>query len=196
MVSHPRSWTLMLTHAYFVLKVFFVVHSLSHVQLFATPWTAACQAPLSSTISQSLLKFMSIEVVMLSNYLVLCRPLLLLPSVFPSIQVFPNKVALCIRWPEYKSFRFCTSPWFPLGLTGWISLQSKGLSRVFSNTTVWKHQFFGAQPSFTLGFPDGSDGKEYACNVGDQVRSLGQEDHLEKGMATHSSILAWKIPWT
>ena len=86
--------------------------------------------------------------------------------------------------------------WFPLGLTGLISLKSKGLSRVFSSTTIWKHQFFGAQPSFTLSFPDGSDGKEYACNVGDQVRSLGREDPLEKGMAIHSSILAWRIPWT
>ena len=83
----------------------------------------------------------------------LCRPLLLLPSIFPHIRVFSNESVLCIRWPKYWSFSFNISPsndikgWFPLGWTGWISLQSKGLSRVFSNTTVQKHQFFGAQLS-------------------------------------------------
>ena len=75
--------------------------SLSHVRLLATPWTAARQAPMSVTISQSLLKFMSIEVVMLSNHLVLCCSLLLLPSIFPNIRVFSNKSVLCIRWPKY-----------------------------------------------------------------------------------------------
>ena len=77
-----------------------VVESLSHVWLFMTPWTAACQAPLS-TISRSLLKLMSIELVMLSNHLILCLLLLLLHSIFPSIRVFPNESALRIRWPEY-----------------------------------------------------------------------------------------------
>ena len=87
-----------------------------------------------------------------SNRLILCHPLLLQPSIFPSIRVFPNEsAALHIRWPKYWSFSFNISPsvnsqdWAPLGWTGWISLQSKGLSRVFSNTTVQKHQFFGAQ---------------------------------------------------
>ena len=86
---------------------FVVVPSLSHVWLFATPWTAACQASLSFTISWSLLKLMFIELVMPSNHLVLCHPLFLLPSIFPSIGVFSSKEsALCIRWPKYFSFSF------------------------------------------------------------------------------------------
>ena len=87
-----------------------IVQSLHHVQLFVTPWTAACQASLSFTISWSLLKLMSIESVMLPNHLILCCPLLLLPSDFPSIKVFSNELALCIRWPKYWSFSFNTSP--------------------------------------------------------------------------------------
>ena len=121
----------------------FVAQSRSHVRLFATLWTAAPQAPLSSTMFQSLLKLMSIEVVMPSSHLILCRPLLLQSSIFPSIRVFSNESVLCIRWPKYWSFSFniSTSNEHPrlisiLGWTGWISLQSKGLSRVFSNTTV------------------------------------------------------------
>ena len=86
------------------------VQLLSRVQLLETPWTAACQASLSITISQSLLKFMSIESVMPSNDLLLCRPLLLPPSIFPSIRVFSNESVLCIRWPEYWSFSFSISP--------------------------------------------------------------------------------------
>ena len=133
-----------------MLLLLFVVQLLSHVLLFATSWTAACQASLSFTISWSLLKLLSIELVMPSNYL--CRPLLLLPSIFPSIKVFPNELTLCIRW-QYWSFSFSISPsneysglisfrvdWFDL-------LASKGLSRVFSSTTVQNHQFFGTQPS-------------------------------------------------
>ena len=77
------------------------VQLLSRVQLFATPWTAARQASLSITNSQSLPKHLSIESVMLSNHLILCCPLLLLPSIFPTIRVFPNELALCIRWPKY-----------------------------------------------------------------------------------------------
>ena len=87
-----------------------VVQSLSHVRLFATPWTGACQALLYSTVSQSLLKFMSVEQVMLSNCLILCHPRLLLPSIFPSIRVFSNKSVLCIRWPKYWSFSFSIHP--------------------------------------------------------------------------------------
>ena len=91
--------------------VFFIfVQSLSHVQLFATPWTAAHQASLSFTISQSLLKLMSIELVMPSNHLILCYPLLLLPSVFPSIRVIPNESTLDIRWPKYWHFSYSISP--------------------------------------------------------------------------------------
>ena len=86
------------------------VQSLSLLRLFATPWTAAHQASLSITNSWSLLKFMSIESVMPSNHLILCRPLLLLPPIFPSIRVFSNESALHIKWPKYKSFSFSTSP--------------------------------------------------------------------------------------
>ena len=120
------------------------VQSPSHVWLFVTPWTAAHQASLSTTNSQSLLKLMSIESVMPSNYLTLCRPLLLRPSIVPSIRVFSNKsVDQSIGVSASESvLRMNIHDWFPLGLTGLISLQSKGLSRVFSNTTVQKHQFF------------------------------------------------------
>ena len=129
------------------------VQSHSHVQLFATPWTAARQASLSITNSQSLLKLMSIESVMTYNHLILCRPLLLPPSIFPSIRVFSNESALRIRWQKYWSFSFSISPsneysgLISFRMDGWTSLQSKGLSRVFSNTTVQTHQFFGAQLS-------------------------------------------------
>ena len=107
-----------------------------------TLWTAAHQASLSVTNSQNLLKLMSIELVMPSNHLILCRPLLFLPLIFPRIRVFSNESALRIRWPKYWSFSFSISPsneysgFISLGLTGLISLQSKGLSRVFSRTTV------------------------------------------------------------
>ena len=87
----------------------FVVQSLSHVRLFVTPWTAAHQASLSFTISRSLLKLMSIEPVMPSNHLILSCPLLL-PSIFSSIRVFSNELALCIRWSKYCSFNFSISP--------------------------------------------------------------------------------------
>ena len=125
------------------------VQLLSCVRLFATPWTAAHQASLSITNSWSLLKFMSIESVVPSNHLILCRPLLLPPPIFPSIRVFSNESVLRIKWPKNWSFSFNISPsneqdWFPLG---W-----KGCSRVFSNTTVQKHQFFGAQPSYSPTF--------------------------------------------
>ena len=87
-----------------------VDQSPSRVQLFVTPWTAAHQASLSFTVSQSLLKLMSIELVRSSNHLILCCPLLLLPSIFPSIRVFYNESALCIRWPKYWNFSFSISP--------------------------------------------------------------------------------------
>ena len=95
---------------WYILKSDVIVQSLSHVQLFATPWTAARLASLSLTISWSLLKPMSIESVMSSNHLILCRPLLLLTSIFPSIRVFSNESALRIRWPKYWSFTFSISP--------------------------------------------------------------------------------------
>ena len=86
------------------------VQSLSHIRLFATPWTAARQASLSINNSRSLLKLMSIELVIPSNHLILCHPLLLSPSIFPNIRVFSNESALCIRWPKYWSFSFSNSP--------------------------------------------------------------------------------------
>ena len=110
-----------------------------------------CNTPgfLSFTISQSLLKLMSIESVMLSNHLILFCPLLLLPSIFPSIRVFFNESgSQSIRVSASASvLPMNTQDWYPLGWTGWISLQSKGLSRAFSNTTVQKHQFFSTQLS-------------------------------------------------
>ena len=124
---------------------FYSVWSLSRVLLFATPWTAACQASLFITNTQSLLKIMSIVSVMPSNHLILGRPLLLSLSIFPSIRVFSNESVLHIRWPKYWSYSFSISPsneysglisfridWFDL-------LSVQGLSRVFSNTTVGEH---------------------------------------------------------
>ena len=127
-----------------------IVQSLSCVQLFATPWTVACQASLSFTISQSLLKLMCIESMMPSNHLILCYPLLLLPSIFPSIRVFSNELALHIKWPRYWSFSINISNEYSglisFKIDGFDLLQSKGLPRVFFNTTIRRHQFFGTQP--------------------------------------------------
>ena len=118
----------------------------------ATPWTAARQASLSITNSRSVLKLMSVESVMPSNHVVLCRPLLLPPSIFPSIRVFSNESVLHMRWPKYWCFSFNISPSYEY--SGPISFRmdkldfmSKGLSRVFSNARVQKHQFFGTQLS-------------------------------------------------
>ena len=117
------------------------IQSLSHVQLFVTPWTVAHHASLSITNSQSL----PIESVMPSNLLILCCPLLLLPSIFPSIRVLSNELALCIRWSDYWSFNFSISP--SNEYSGLISLLSEELSRIFSSNTIWKYQFFSAQSS-------------------------------------------------
>ena len=132
-----------------------IVFLFSHSVMSDTviPWTAARQVSLSFTISQSLLKLLSIESVMPSNHLILCHPFLLLPSISPSIRVFSNKLVLCIMWPKYQSFSFSVSSsneysgLISFRLICLISLQSKGLSRVFSSTTVQKHQFFSAQLS-------------------------------------------------
>ena len=134
-------------------RFFSSVQSLSCVQLFVNPWTVAHQTSLSITNSQSSLKLNSIESAMPSKHLIFCCPLLPPPSIFHSIRVFSNESALCIKWPKYWSFSFSISPsneysgLISLEWTDWISLQSKGLSRVFSNTTVQKHQFFSAQLS-------------------------------------------------
>ena len=155
-VSFGQLWTLV-TRTGYVSQFFFfffnlywicynIQFSYSVLSDSVTPWTAARQASLSITNSQSLPKLMSIESVMPSNYLILCRPLLLLPSIFPSIRVFSNESALRMRWPSIGVsastlvLPMNTQDWSPLGWTGWISLQ-------FSNTTVQKHQFFGAQLS-------------------------------------------------
>ena len=130
-----------------------VVFSCSVASDSVTPWTAAHQASLLSTVSLSLLKFMSIESVTLSNHLILCHYLLLLPSIFPSIRVFSNESALRIKCLKYWSFSFSISPSSEYsGLISfrvdWFDLfEIQGLSRVFSSTTVWKQQFFGVQPS-------------------------------------------------
>ena len=143
-VAKSRTWLLLFLSS---------VQSISRVRLFVTPWITACQVSLCITNSQSSLKFMSIELVMLSSHLILCWTFFLLSPIPPNIRVFSNESALSIKWPKYCSFSFSishtneTQDWSPLGWTGWISLQSKGLSRVFSNTTVQKYQFFGAQLS-------------------------------------------------
>ena len=105
-LSHPVYILLLRSSSYVFV---FVFQPLSHVQIFANPWTAACQASLSFTVSWSLLKFMSIESVLPSNHLILCHPLLLLPSIFPNVRVFSNELALCIRWPNLwlRSAPYC-----------------------------------------------------------------------------------------
>ena len=129
------------------------VQSLSRVWLSATPWTAAHQASLRIINSQNLLKFMFFTSVMPSNHLILHRQLLLPPQSFPASGSFPMS-QFFTSGGQSIGVSASTSvlpmniqDWFPLGLTGWISLQSKELSRVFSSTTVWKHQFFNTQPS-------------------------------------------------
>ena len=131
---------------------FFAVQLLSCVWLFVTK-DCGTQASLSFTISQSLLKFMSTELVMPSKHFILCCPLLLPPpSIFPSIRVFSSESARHIRWPNYWSFSFSISPsneysgLISFRIDWFFSLLSKGLLRVFSNTTVLKHQFLGTQP--------------------------------------------------
>ena len=129
-----------------------VLQALSSGWLFVTPWTAAHQASLSFTISRSLLKLMSTELVIPANHLILCHSLPLLPSVFPSMRVFSSELVLCIRWPKCWCFSFSISPSSEYsGLiyfrVVWLDLLavSKGLSRVLPNTTVQKHQFFNTQ---------------------------------------------------
>ena len=127
------------------------VQSISHVWLFATPWTAACQTSLSITNSWSLPKFMSIESVMSSSHLILCRPLLLLPPIFSSIRVFSNESALWIRWPKCWSFNFNINPSnehpglisFRMDRLDLLAVQ--GTLKSLLNTTVEKRQFFGTQ---------------------------------------------------
>ena len=141
-----RSW------GYVIVPVQFSSVSQSHPTL-CDPMDGSMSGLPVHKNSWSLPKLISIESAMLSSHLILCHPLLLLPSIFPSIRVFSNQSALRTRWPKYSEFQLQQSPsmntqdWSPLGWTGWLSLQSKGLSRVFSSTTVQKHHFFSAQLS-------------------------------------------------
>ena len=121
------------------------IQLLSHLRLFATPWSAAHQLSLSITISWSLLKLKSIESVMPSNHLIFCCPLLLLPSIFPSLSVFSGESVLRIRWPKYWSFIFSIR--VVCFRTEWFDLAVQGTPRIFSSTTVQKDQFFISQPS-------------------------------------------------
>ena len=152
--------------------MFSSVQSLSHVWLFVTSWTEAGQASLSITNSNSLLKLTSIATVMPSNHLILCHPLLLLPSIFLSIRIFSIESALGIRWPKYWSFSFNSSPskeysglisfridWFDL-LAVQGTLQESSPTPQFKNINSLAH-------ASNLGFPCGSAGKESTCNAGD-----------------------------
>ena len=150
-----------------------VVQLLSHVRLLATPWTAACQVSLSFTISQSLLKLMSIESVKPSSHLILCQPLLLLPSVFPCIKVFSNESALPIRWPKYWSFNFSISlsndysefisfriVWFSLLAVQW-TLRSLLQHHSSKPSVLWCSAFFMVQ----LSHPYKTTGKTIALTI-------------------------------
>ena len=138
---------------------YIVVQLLSHVhdvQPFATPWTAARQSPLSSNISWSLLKFMCMESVMLSNYLILCYPLLLLPLIFPSIKVFSNESVLCIRWPKYWSFNISTSNEYSELISSRISWDFPGKNTAvgcftsFSRGSFWPRNSWPMSPALPM----------------------------------------------
>ena len=189
------------------------VQSLSRVRLFAAPWIAACQASLSITNSRSLLKLMSVESVMPTHHLIPFSSHLqsfLASGSFPMSQFFASGGQSIGVSASTSVLPMNIQDWFPLGWTGWISLQSKILSRVFSNTTVQNHQFFDTQlqgnanenhtklspDSCWRDFPGDSDSMELARSVGDPSSIPGLERILEKGMATHYSILAWRNPWT
>ena len=160
---------LLIPHAFYL-----GVQSLSRAQLLATPWTAAHQASLSFTIFQSLLKLMAIESIVSSNHLILCHPLFL-PSIFPSIVVFPVSPLFVSGYQSIGASTWASvlpmniQGWFLLGLTGLISLLSKGLSRIFSRTTIWKHQFFGTPPSYMvqLSHPYMTTGKKHSFDYTD-----------------------------
>ena len=165
------------------------VQSLNRIRLFVTPWIAAHQASLSITNSQSLLKLMPIETVMPFSHLILCCPLLLLPPIPPSIRVFSNESTLRMRWPSTgvsasaSVLPMKSQDWSPLGWTGWISLQSKGLSRVFSNTHSSKASILLHSAFFTvqLSHPYMTTGKTIA---------LTRRTYVEKVMSLLFSMLS------
>ena len=156
MVYKLNNTSFMVFKVVFWSLTFSLVQSLSCVQLFATPWTAACQASLNITNSWSLPKPMFIELVMPSNHLILCRPLLLLPSIFLSIGVFSNESALWIRWPKYWSFSFNITP--SNEHPGLISFRMDWLDVLAVQGTLKsllqhhssKHQFFSTQLSLVV----------------------------------------------
>ena len=175
------------------------VQLLSSVRLFVTPWIAACQASLSITNSPSLLKLMPIESVMPSSHLILCHPLLPCPQALAASGSFP--MSQLFTWGGQSTgvsasasvLPMNTQDWSPLGWTSWISLQSKGLSRVFSNTTAQKHQFFGAQLSSQqhikknvhhdqIGFNPESPGCFDIC------KSTNVLHHISKKQKTHDHL--------
>ena len=149
-----------------------------------TPSTTAHQTFLSCIISQRLLKLVFIVSVMPSSHLILCRPLLLLPAVFSSIRMFSNELGLCTRWPKYWSFSFSISP--SDEYIGLISFKIDWFDLLVVQRTLKN----------LLSFSGGSHNEQPACDAGDPSLIPGWEDPLEKGMATHSSILAWRILWT
>ena len=180
----------------------YVVQLVSHVWLLMSPWTAALQASLSFTISQSLLKLMSIELVIPSNHLILCSPLLL-PSVFPSIRIFSNEPHL-FRWPKHWSFSISPSNeysglvsfriWLVWSLCNLRDSQESSPALQFEASTLKHSAFFMVQLSKISLVAQLL--KNLQAMQETQVWSLGQEDPLEKEMALHSSIMAWRIPWT
>jgi len=175
-----------------------------------TPWTEAHQPSLSTTISQSSLKLRSIDSVMPSNHLILCRPLLLLPSIFPSIRIFSSESVLRIRWPKYWDFNFSISPsneysglisfridWFDL-----LAVQGtlKSLQHQSSKASVLRRStFFMIQlshPYMTIGKTIALTAWTFVHKVIALLFNMLSRLVMEKAMTTHSSTLAWKIPWT
>ena len=141
-----------------------IVQSPSCVQLFVTPQKAARRGSLTFTVSWNFLKFMSIESVVLSNHLILCHPLLLLPSIFPSIRVFSNESVFCIRWPKYWSFSFSISP--SNEYSGLVSFRMDWLDLLAvqgSLKSLLQHHTVNYKGANVPGFPGGASGKEPAC---------------------------------
>ena len=163
-----------------------------------TPWTAACQTPLSSTVSWSLLKFMSTECYLTVSSSVtpfsFCLQSFPTSGSFPMSQFFSSGGQSIRASASARVLPMNIQGWFPLGLTGLISLLFKGLSRVFFSTTIRNHQFFGVEPSLMAQRVKNPPAVQETQET--WVWFLGQEDPLEKEMATHSSILAWEIPWS
>ena len=177
----PLSWAL--SYCFWLV---IVVQSLSCVWLFADPWTAARPAPLSFAVSQTLLKFMLIDSVMPSNHF-MCRPLL--PSIFPSIRVFSDESALCIRWPKYWSFSFKISPSneYSVLISFRVKFDLPAIQGSLKN--LLQHHNTKASILWCTAFFMVHD---YWKNHSFDYTDLCQ---LEKGTATHSIILAWRIPW-